>query len=185
MKANDIINVIDSFKNSKYEKILIDGNWGIGKTKYVTDYIEQDKSNSCYISLFGKRKINSVIQEIYFHIIDQYPYGLLKKYYRLFTEKTKALNVSYLGMNMSVPLVVNIFKSLKKELKSKEKYIIVLDDFERIHDELDIKEIFGLIDSLSKVTDVKIIIIAARINFLQIIKRFLMNIKKNRLIEFI
>ncbi|MCJ0941388.1 P-loop NTPase fold protein [Mammaliicoccus sciuri] len=165
MKANEIIDVIDSFKNNEYEKILIDGNWGIGKTKYVTDCIEQDKLNSCYISLFGKRKIESVTQEIYFNIIDQYPNGLLKKYYRLFTEKTKALNVSYLGMNMSLPLVANIFKSLKKELKSKEKYIIVLDDFERIHDELDIKEVFGLIDSLSKVTGVKIIVIASTHKF--------------------
>ncbi|MGR5968275.1 hypothetical protein ACT7C1_08395 [Bacillus paranthracis] len=41
MKANEIINVLNLFKDSSYQKVLIRGNWGIGKTEYVSKFIKK------------------------------------------------------------------------------------------------------------------------------------------------
>ncbi|MCP1491949.1 hypothetical protein J2Y73_001980 [Peribacillus frigoritolerans] len=79
MKANEIITVLNQFKDSSYyQKVLINGTWGIGKTKYVSDF-KEGHPNACYVSLFGKKDIDSIIQEIYFRIIDNVPNGNIKK----------------------------------------------------------------------------------------------------------
>ncbi|QQZ58944.1 hypothetical protein JI735_19645 [Paenibacillus sonchi] len=160
MKANKILDVLDQFKDSHYQKVLINGNWGIGKTKYVIDFI-QNYSEACYVSLFGKKDVNSIIQEIYFHILDKAPSGKVKKLMNVLREKMNTLDVSYFGVSLSIPLIANIHKNLNKELGSIKNFVIVLDDLERKHPELDIKEVFGIIDSLSKIEKIKIVLIAA------------------------
>ncbi|MGJ3194724.1 P-loop NTPase fold protein [Peribacillus frigoritolerans] len=160
MKANEIINVLNHFKNSSYQRVLVDGNWGIGKTKYVSDFKEEHK-HACYVSLFGKRDINSIIQEIYYQIIEDAPKGKLKKHFSLFREKLNKLDISYFGVSLSIPVIANIHEAMNKELGRKETYIIIFDDLERKHDDLSIKEIFGLIDSLSKIDNIKTVLIAA------------------------
>ncbi len=160
MKANEIITVLNHFKNSSFQKVLINGDWGIGKTKYVSDFIE-GHSNACYVSLFGKRDVNSIIQEIYFRIIESAPKGKLKKHWSLLRKKMDNLDISYLGISLSIPIIENIHNALNKELGRKDTYIIVLDDLERKHDELNIKEVFGMIDSLSKIENIKTVLIAA------------------------
>lgn len=162
MKANEILTTLDIFINSSYQKIMIDGNWGIGKTKYVRDFLE-DHPNSCYVSLFGKRDIESILQEIYFKIIEKAPRGKLKKYYRKITDRLNNLDVSFAGISLSIPLIENIYNSLNKELGKKDTYLIIFDDFERKHDCLDIKEILGLIDSFSKMDNIKTVLIASTI----------------------
>lgn len=70
-------------------------------------------------------------------------------------------DISYFGVSLSVPVIENIHNSLNKELSRKETFIIVLDDLERKHIELDIKEIFGIVDSLSKIENIKVVIVSA------------------------
>jgi KAP family P-loop domain len=160
MKANEIVNVLNHFKNSSYQKILINGNWGIGKTKYVTGFIES-YSNVCYVSLFGKRDINSIIQEIYFRIIETAPKGNIKKYWSKIREKMNTIDVSYLGLSISIPVIENLHNALNKELGRKATYIIVFDDLERKNDDLNIKEVFGMVDSLSRIENIKTVLVAA------------------------
>lgn len=165
MKANEILTVLEKFKDSSYQKILINGNWGVGKTKYISDFINV-YSNACYVSLFGKRDVNSIIQEIYFHIIEKAPRGKIKKYVSVFREKMNNLDISYFGVSLSIPVIENMHNALNKELSSQDNtFIIVLDDLERKHSELDIKEVLGVVDSLSKIENIKIVLVAATDQF--------------------
>lgn len=157
MKANQIIDVLNQFKESSYEKILIDGNWGIGKTKYVLDF-SLEHGNVCYISLFGKKDIDSVFQEIYIQLTENETY---KKHVRKFGEKLNDLNISFQGFSFSIPLIKDIQTAVETEVGKKKTIVIIIDDLERKHHDLDIKEIFGLIDSLTKI-DTKIVLVAAR-----------------------
>ncbi|QOK25898.1 hypothetical protein IIE26_19780 [Cytobacillus oceanisediminis] len=161
MKANEIITVLNHFKDSSYQRILINGTWGIGKTKYVTDFMKE-YSEVCYVSLFGKRDINSIIQEIYFRILQTANKGRLKKHFRTFRELLSKFNFSYYGVSISIPFIENLHNELTKELGLQGTYIIIFDDLERKHDDLGIKEIFGLLDSLSKINSIKTVLISAK-----------------------
>ncbi|MDA1651133.1 P-loop NTPase fold protein [Bacillus cereus group sp. TH160LC] len=160
MKANEIINVLNLFKDSSYQKVLIRGNWGIGKTEYVSKFIKSYK-NVCYISLFGKKDINSIIQEIYFEIVKNEKTGKIKGYWRRISEKLNKFNISYHGFSLSIPLIGDLYNTLYNELGHKDTYIIIFDDLERKHDDLNVKEILGLIDNLSKIENIKTVLIAA------------------------
>lgn len=160
MKANEIVPVLNHFKDSSYQRVFIDGAWGIGKTKYVIDF-RNDHSDSCYVSLFGKKDTESIIQEIYFQIIDSVPNGKIKKYSRKFREVFNNINIEFKGFTISVPLIEKLHSTLYKELGKKGTYIIIFDDLERKHHDLDIKEILGLIDSLAKIDNIKTVLIAA------------------------
>ncbi|WP_336882282.1 P-loop NTPase fold protein [Priestia koreensis] len=165
MKANEIINVLNKFRDSiYYQKILINGSWGIGKTKFVSDFIKTH-SNVCYISLFGKKDIDSIVQEIYFKIIENVEYGSFKKTSQVLRDKLKNINFRLPGVSISVPLIGNIYTTLYSELENKDTFIVIFDDLERKHHHLDIKEIFGLVDSLSKLDNLKTVLIAATEQF--------------------
>ncbi|PCD05203.1 hypothetical protein CMV16_24995 [Peribacillus simplex] len=161
MKANEIITVLNQFKDSSYyQKVLINGTWGIGKTKYVSDF-KEGHPNACYVSLFGKKDIDSIIQEIYFQIIDNVPNGNIKKTSRIIREKLNNVSFRLPLVSISVPLIGNLHTTLYEELGNKDIFIIIFDDLERKHTSLDLKEIFGLIDSLAKLDNIKTVLIAA------------------------
>ncbi|MBS4214941.1 P-loop NTPase fold protein [Neobacillus rhizophilus] len=160
MKANEIVTVLNHFKDSSYQRVFIDGTWGIGKTKYVLDF-KNAHSDACYISLFGKKDIESIIQEIYFQIVESVPNGKFKKYSRKLREVFNNVNIEFHGFTISVPLIEKLHSTLYKELGKKGTYIIIFDDLERKHHDLDIKEILGLIDSLAKIENIKTVLIAA------------------------
>ncbi|MFJ7681136.1 hypothetical protein [Peribacillus butanolivorans] len=161
MKANEIITVLNQFKDSSYyQKVLINGTWGIGKTKYVSDF-KEGHPNTCYVSLFGRKDIDSIIQEIYFQIIENVPNGNIKKTSRVIREKLNNVSFRLPLVSISVPLIGNLHTTLYEELGNKDTFIIIFDDLERKHTSLDLKEIFGLIDSLAKLNNIKTVLIAS------------------------
>lgn len=160
MKANEIVTVLNHFKDSSYQRVFIEGTWGIGKTKYVLDF-KNAHSDACYVSLFGKKDIESIIQEIYFQIVESVPNGKIKKYSRKLREVFNNVNIEFHGFTISVPFIEKLHSTLYKELGKKGTYIIIFDDLERKHHDLDIKEILGLIDSLAKIENIKTVLIAA------------------------
>ena len=64
MKANEIVSILEEDFNLYYKTVLISGNWGVGKTHYVKQFLE-GKTNSIYISLFGKNNIDDIKMDIY------------------------------------------------------------------------------------------------------------------------
>jgi len=160
MKANEIINVLNSLRDSSYQRVLINGRWGIGKTKYILDF-KEEYSNVCYVSLFGKKDIDSIIQEIYIRIIENTPKGTIKKNTSLLREKLESINVGFLGVSISIPIIEELQKTLHKELSQTDTYIIIFDDLERKHSNLGVEEVLGLLDSLSGIENIKTVLVAA------------------------
>lgn len=130
MKANEIVTVLNHFKDSSYQRVFIDGTWGIGKTKYVLDF-KNAHYDACYVSLFGKKDIESIIQEIYFQIVDSVPNGKFKKYSRKVREIFNNVNIEFHGLTISVPLIEKLHSTLYKELGKKGTYIIIFDDLKK------------------------------------------------------
>ena len=55
MHANKILTILKELETSdNYKKIFINGAWGIGKSYYANNYIEENQRNIIYITLFGK-----------------------------------------------------------------------------------------------------------------------------------
>lgn len=155
-KINDIMQKIDSFP---YQKVLFDGAWGIGKTKHVLEAIE-GKENIYYISLFGKKDINTFYEELYYLLLNKNQIKV-KKILRHFNK----INISKFGMNISIPLVSDLLTSIQKQLKNKDKIVIIIDDLERKSEKLEIKEVFGFIDSVTRNEKIKIVLVASSNNF--------------------
>lgn len=159
MEATKIIEIIDKLDDLPYQKILIDGMWGIGKTKHIIDSIK-GKNNIYYISVFGKKTINAFYEELYYLLLSKHGVKARK-----ILKNIGEVNFSKMGFNISIPLISDIFEEIQEKLKTKANLVIVIDDLERISDELDIKEILGFIDSVTKNRGIKIVLVASSDNF--------------------
>ncbi|WP_407144633.1 hypothetical protein [Marinilactibacillus psychrotolerans] len=142
-----------------YQKIMFDGKWGIGKTKYILESTNA-KENVYYISLFGKRDINTIYQELYYLLI---PEDKVK--FKKILNKIGEINYSQFGFNVSIPLMADMFKSIQAELESTSNITIIIDDLERKQDDFNIKEVFGLVDTITKKEGIKVVLVAASDNF--------------------
>ncbi|MGF0470164.1 hypothetical protein ACQQ6W_11015 [Lysinibacillus fusiformis] len=163
MKANQIKIVLDNINVLPYKKILINGDWGIGKTKYINDFMAVN-NNVYYISLFGKKSIDVLLQELYYEIVSKDETGVVKQRTNNLLRKLKKLDqleLSFYGLNITAPFISDILSRIEKKIGKKDSTIIIIDDFERKHQDLDIKEILGVIDAFSRLSNLKIIVVSA------------------------
>lgn len=142
-----------------YQKIMFDGKWGIGKTRYIMEFVK-DKKNVYYISLFGKKDINVFYQELYYLLLSKSKVKLKKV-----LNKIGEINFSRFGFNISIPLLSDIFESIQEELMITSNITIIMDDLERMENDLDITEIFGFVDSITKKKGIKVVLVASSENF--------------------
>lgn len=134
--------------------IVLDGGWGVGKTTFWKNFSnEKFKENSVYVSLFGKESIQEIKQEIGIQIYKRNKY--IKE-----IEKSKADQIFNLAMpNLGSALIgcISFFK--KEDFKDT---VICFDDFERISDKLNLKDIFGLISEYKEQQNCHIVMILNR-----------------------
>ncbi|WP_214776071.1 P-loop NTPase fold protein [Exiguobacterium sp. s37] len=167
MKANEIIKILTSLNNyNTYNKIFISGTWGIGKSKYISDFIA-DFEHVSYISMFGKKSTREVVEELYFDILENEKYGKFKSRAMKFRKSipTASLGGATIPFSVSIPLMKDIHNFLDKKLSSKENFFIIIDDLERKHDDLSLKEVLGLIEKISQFKNIKIVLVADESNF--------------------
>lgn len=61
MESKEIKKILKQFnKTNTYKKIFINGTWGIGKSYYTNEYVNENKNNIVYISLFGKSSYEAI-----------------------------------------------------------------------------------------------------------------------------
>ncbi len=113
MNKNELLKVLNKFKNSSDSVILIDGKWGSGKTYLLNEFIkEYHEVPIFYISLLGKRSVDDINTSLYMEV-----------------HKDEVIH-------QIVPIAVSPFKddsSLDYILKINNdcRYLIILDDLER------------------------------------------------------
>lgn len=165
MYSEEIKNVITEYlKNPRAEyAVLIDGDWGSGKTYFLThslieimkniDNPKKNKRKYAYVSLYGLKSIDEISKEILFNFL-----GTKNK------EKVKTANaVMETASNILTASIglINIDLSKAKDILEKidiNNWIICFDDLERCC--LPINEVLGYINRLLEHNKCKVIVLA-------------------------
>ena len=166
MKDEIIINqLVEYIKEERYNQaVMIDGDWGSGKTYFVKEKLLKELENEIpekkiyYISLYGASSPDEVINEIYTAMFGEIIARKLgeKKSIALqkgisFTSKLIATGMKYFNID------TNDLPDLS-DIKDVKESIIVFDDLERC--EIEINKVLGMINNLVEHNDVRIILVA-------------------------
>ncbi|ELU5587021.1 hypothetical protein SCB17_001425 [Clostridium perfringens] len=142
--------------------VMINGDWGSGKTFFVKNYIcnHNNKEKFLYLSLYGIKNLDEISKDIYAQIIRK------NSIYAKTIGKLEEKKISVLG-NIGGRIAIDLCKSnginidgiknIYKNLVDLNKYIFVFDDFERSL--VDMNEILGYINNLVEHSGIKAIII--------------------------
>lgn len=170
MKCNEeqIIKTIKSYiemKNCNYA-ILIDGQWGTGKTFFVKNTLmpiinknnEKDKK-AIYISTYGTKSTKEIDKKIYFEILNSKTpknksIDFVKKGGKIVLSGAKIVKDVFKLPNVSednINTFINLFQKI-------DRYILIFDDLERC--QIPINELLGYINDFTEHKNVKVIIIA-------------------------
>ena len=168
LKDDEILDVLNVYiKNKKMNyAILLDGDWGSGKTFFIKNHFIKDRKNIIYISLYGIQNIEGVTKKIYNKILENNIPTKIKesKKYKIAKDTTGTI------LKISDKLIKKVFHIDISELsnlkstdiigwfKNISDYVIVFDDLERC--EIPVNEILGYINEYVEHRDVKCIIIA-------------------------
>lgn len=167
-----------SQKNRNGQILMLSGVWGIGKTHFWKNDIEEnlikklkeDDKSYVYISLYGKDSIEELQNEIYqlsysFSIEDDNK--IISAAYSVFTKVTSFIpKISIFGIEVELDKttekvqVENMKEKIKKGIHNlMNGGVICFDDFERKSSKIDLNDLFGFITNLTEVFKTKTIII--------------------------
>lgn len=168
----EILKILSEYINDPKMKyaILIDGEWGSGKTYFIKNNFEKKHENVVYISLYGIKDKEDIDKKIYYRILGKnMPSKITKsKFLRKGIDVAKNTGDAVCSLtNEIIKKVFNIDISGIKNITSSEiislfknisDYVIIFDDLERC--EMPINEILGYINEYVEHKNVKCIIIA-------------------------
>lgn len=146
----------NNIKNEKVgTAIAITGSWGIGKTYFWKAFLDSQLSDEriykknnvfnrkyAYVSLFGIESLGDLKTEIYSNIENYHSTVEIPRWIKNLPSIFKDTKVSQFGV--SAP--AKIFDSLM--FNQVKDAIICFDDFERMSNRLDIKDVMGLVNQL-------------------------------------
>ena len=139
--------------------IILNGEWGVGKTHFWNNFCEAHLTDKkvAYISLFGKESIQEIRSDIIIQISKK---DLLISKSRVLVSNIKSA-FGYKGEDITFGVTGAFFSTLMTIFTKKdfENVIVCFDDFERISDDLKIKDVLGLISELKEQKNCKVIMI--------------------------
>lgn len=135
--------------------IAITGSWGVGKTYFWNKFREDHKFKNkyIYVSLFGLESLGDLKTHIYSNIENNHSLIEIPRWIRGLPSILKDTRVSQFGMNASA----KVFDSLM--FHQVKNAIICFDDFERMSNKLDIKDVMGLANQLKLEKNCQVILI--------------------------
>lgn len=165
----EILNEYLSFKNHDFA-ILINGEWGSGKTYLIKKYIDYllhnkteindyyiDQLEICYLSLFGMETTDEIDQAIF-----KYFHPLLSSNKFKMISKIGSFILNKIPFSCSLPLspedCENISSFIGEFSSNHNNLILILDDFER--NNINKQALLGYINNQIEQFQVKIIIIS-------------------------
>ena len=138
--------------------VVLDGEWGVGKTTFWKNFSAKNfDKNSVYVSLFGKESIQEIKQEIGIQIYKR------NEYISEFSEKAKNLGLDKVIDEVTPKLgsaLIGCISFFKKE--NFKDVIICFDDFERISDKINLKDVLGTISEYKEQQNCHIVMILNR-----------------------
>lgn len=164
LSEEEIIEIIKTYysdNNSKYA-ILLNGEWGCGKTYFVKNKILSEIEDSVYVSLYGLSNTSDINKKILYSIMDK-----KMKMNKKIKKGGKILGSGYRNFSSAISSAFKIplpdAKSIDlSELMSNfidvSKKLIIFDDLERVN--ISINEILGSINDYVEHKNVKCIIVA-------------------------
>ncbi|NNP74365.1 KAP family P-loop domain protein [Acinetobacter defluvii] len=135
--------------------IAITGSWGVGKTYFWNDFRKNNplKQKYVYVSLFGLESLNDLKTHIYSNIENNHSILEIPRWIRGLPSIFKDTRISQFGINASAKVFDSLMFNQVKDA------IICFDDFERMSNKLDIKDVMGLANQLKLEKNCQIILI--------------------------
>lgn len=161
MQADNIENILEKIEELPYECILFDGAWGIGKT-YAIRKALKERENVCRISMFGLQNSQQIYHEALFQLVLGNSVG--GKIGEMASNILEGISVVWEKAAQAKEVIGSIAKErelfllLTKEFDS--YHIIVIDDIERISDNIQFEEVLGIIEELKQCSFVKVVLVA-------------------------
>lgn len=143
-------------KNEKVgTAIAITGSWGVGKTYFWNKFRDEYplKKKYVYVSLFGLESLSDLKTHIYSNIENNHSALEVPKWIRGLPSILKDTRLSQFGINASAKVFDSLMFNQVKDA------VICLDDFERMSNKLDIKDVMGLANQLKLEKNCQIILI--------------------------
>ena len=143
--------------------VVLDGEWGVGKTTFWKKFSDAKfKGNSVYVSLFGKESIQEIKQEISlkFYRKNKVVSKILEKFKKFIPAGIFSFLIKRFADNKVAEFSLIMLDSLHTN-KYKDA-IICFDDFERISDKIDLKDVLGLISKYKEQQNCHIVMILNR-----------------------
>ena len=162
MKSQEVLEKLKKFRNislNNGEKniILIDGNWGIGKTFTYKIYLEENSLKEIYISLFNLDKLEDIDKKL----ISSYMINRINR--NSIATKTVSKISNYFNIEafdkllenkvgFSISDVTNLLQI--ESLEFDDNIVLCFDDLERIGDKVEFKNLLGKIEQLHTKIDI-------------------------------
>ena len=161
MRADNIKNIIDNINDLPYKTILFDGTWGVGKSYAVNEALAGN-SDVCKISMFGLTDTKQIYHEVLFQLalknsvggkIGEIANNILEGAAKVWDKVGQARDIV-----QNIAKERDLFLLLSQEFTS--LHIVVIDDLERMNSNLNLEEVFGIVEELKQCNYVKVILIA-------------------------
>ena len=104
LESKQIKYILKQFNETNtYTKIFINGDWGIGKSYYTKEYINENSENIVYISLFGKSSFDAIEDAITRELMNKL--NKIEKFKKKAEQFAKGIDgsISLLGVSISTP----------------------------------------------------------------------------------
>lgn len=161
MQADNIETIVNKLEKLPYKCILFDGTWGIGKS-YAVDRALKKNDNVCKISVFGLQESQQIYHEALYQLAMKNSIaGKVSKQISDMLEGISAISEKFEKVKNAVNGLVKekeLFFLLSQGFDSLN--IIVIDDLERIGDNVNLQEVLGIVEELKKCNYVKVILVA-------------------------
>lgn len=150
--------------NRASQAVLIDGEWGSGKTRFVNKKLIPALKNkvnlkkTIYVSLYGVNEVAQIMNEMYISIMEEFFNKKLKK--KRGEKITKGINI----ISKLISTGMKYFNLDSKDLPKMNDFaeinnaIIIFDDLERCS--IEINQLLGFINNLVEHNSIKVIIVA-------------------------
>ena len=131
---------------NKDQVMLIRGVWGVGKThQVVNEWAEKEvslKDKYKVVTLFGCENIDGLIWDI---LVGIGGISIIKNCLGL----ANIVIGKLIGVNISSETIIKSIPTFSNKIKTTEK-ILIIDDIERKSDNIKLKEILNLVESIKK-----------------------------------